>query len=92
MVYTTYLTKGPAPLLGPEKAICTAIVLANIQASGKVRTEGPNRVAQRTLGKMGIKNQPSAPRHPDATENNSCFVGGYLMLSKWWRTILAGFR
>ena len=36
-----------------------------IRASGEVRAEGPNRAAQRTLGKMGIKNQPSAPRPPN---------------------------
>ena len=32
------------------------------RASGEVRAEGPNRAAQRTLGKMGIKIQPSALR------------------------------
>ena len=35
-----------------------------IRASGEVRAEGPNRDAQRTLGKMGIKIQPSAPLPP----------------------------
>ena len=51
--------------LTKKKYLVKLILYYLIRASGEVRAEGPNQAAQRTLGKMGIKNQPSAPRPPN---------------------------
>ena len=50
--------------------------------------------SQRTLGKMGIKIQPSDPLPPlaDATENKFRFIGGYFLHLKLRRTISEIFR
>ena len=46
----------------PEQAFAMyKKVIAFIRASGEVWAEGPNRAAQRTLGKIGIKNQTTSP-------------------------------
>ena len=54
--------------------------IEQIRTCSSIRAEGPNRAAQRTLRKMGIKNQTTSPlpqHFVDPAENNSEHFRGY---------------